>query len=240
MTAPTARRPRDAGQAFPIYLVAVAGLLFLAFALFAVGQAAATRNDAQTAADAAALAAGQKYRDALTEGFLDAVRTGADWRDLLGGRGAASGPACDHARWFAGRNDARLAACTPDSWPTSFAVRVTTLHSVGDSVIPGTENTHAAAQATSVVEPRCTIGAPAPGEDGDRTGPGDGDGGKPGKGEGKGEGKGDGKDDGKGEGDDSSAPLLLTCDGTSWTLRPDALGGHLPEAADLFSVRLAR
>jgi hypothetical protein len=43
------RRYGDAGQAFPIYIVVVGGLLFLAFAYFAVGQAAANRNGAQTA-----------------------------------------------------------------------------------------------------------------------------------------------------------------------------------------------
>ncbi|MGV9241848.1 pilus assembly protein TadG-related protein, partial [Streptomyces nigra] len=54
------RRPHrrgDTGQAFPIYITVAAGLLFLAFAYLAVGQAAANRNGAQTAADAAALAA---------------------------------------------------------------------------------------------------------------------------------------------------------------------------------------
>jgi hypothetical protein len=39
----------DAGQAFPIYITVVAGLLFLALAYLAVGQAAATRSEAQTA-----------------------------------------------------------------------------------------------------------------------------------------------------------------------------------------------
>ena len=59
------RSPRDDGQAFPIYITVVGGLLFLAFAYFAVGQAAVNRNGAQTAADAAALAAAQEARDQL-------------------------------------------------------------------------------------------------------------------------------------------------------------------------------
>ncbi|MEK8172388.1 hypothetical protein NKH77_33525 [Streptomyces sp. M19] len=41
------RRAQDAGQAFPIYITAVAGLLFLALAFFAVGQAGATRAEAR-------------------------------------------------------------------------------------------------------------------------------------------------------------------------------------------------
>ncbi|WP_310722670.1 pilus assembly protein TadG-related protein [Streptomyces sp. N2A] len=228
------RGARDAGQAFPLYLVAVAGLLFLALAFFAVGQAAATRNGAQTAADAAALAAGQKYRDLLTKGVLDGVRDGsyetdkAAWEDLLNGRGAPSPAACESADWFAGRNDAEVSGCVPDSWPTSFAVTVRTRNTVGASVIPGTAGKHASAEATSVVGPRC---APAP-AGGDA-------GGKDGKDDGRGKG---GKDGGAGKGggkdDPGPAPVTITCDGKEWTL--DAGDPtHLPDASDLFSVRLA-
>ncbi|UZJ29796.1 pilus assembly protein TadG-related protein [Streptomyces endophytica] len=169
------RGARDAGQAFPLYLVAVAGLLFLALAFFAVGQAAATRNGAQTAADAAALAAGQKYRDLLAKGVLDGVRDGsyesdqAAWEDLLSGRGVPSDAACENADWFAGRNDAEVSGCVPDSWPTSFAVTVRTRNTVGASVIPGTAGKHASAEATSVVGPRCAP-APAGSDDGGKGG----------------------------------------------------------------------
>ncbi|WP_399086536.1 pilus assembly protein TadG-related protein [Streptomyces sp. BBFR2] len=239
MTAPAARPPRDAGQAFPVYIVAVAGLLFLALAFFAVGQAAASRGGAQTAADAAALAAGQKYRDRLTESFLDALRSGADWRDLLEGRGADSRTACDSAGWFAGRNDAVLTDCTPDSWPTSFAVRVRARSAVGRSVVPGTESTHAEARATAVVEPRCHAdpsgdtpappGPSAPGKGVPSTTPG------PATGD---PGTGKGKDDGA---DDAPLPGLV-CDGKAWHLEPGDLddGRGLPGATDLFAVRLTR
>ena len=60
MTRP--RRYGDAGQAFPIYITVVGGLLFLALAYFAVGQATVNRGGAQTAADAASLAAAQYVR----------------------------------------------------------------------------------------------------------------------------------------------------------------------------------
>lgn len=214
--------------------MAVAGLLLLAFAFFAVGQAAATRNSAQTAADAAALAAGQKYRDRLSTELLDAIRTGAPWQDLLGGRGVPGAEACANAQWFAGRNDAD-ATCTAGSYPTSFAVEADTRRTVGRSVIPGTENIHASARARAVVEPRCTPGpepdpTPAPGE-GD--GPGRGDGGDP------------PADDPPGgdppAGDPPAGPPVvhLTCeDGKEWTVDPADLR-DLPEATDLFSVRLA-
>ncbi|MFH8678483.1 pilus assembly protein TadG-related protein [Streptomyces lydicus] len=234
MTATRTRRSgRDAGQAFPLYIVAVGGLLFLALAFFAVGQAAATRNGAQTAADAAALAAGQKYRDLLTQDLLDGLRDGsyesdrAAWEDLLNGRGALSPAACENASWFAGRNDARVDACTPDSWPTSFDVTVTTRKAVGRSVIPATSSAHGRAEAKAVVGPRCTV-APATGDGG---GKGDG-GGTDDKG-GKGGKGGDGGKDGPG-----SAPVTLRCDGKEWTLDPAHLQ-DLPDASDLFSVRLA-
>ncbi|MFD5392960.1 pilus assembly protein TadG-related protein [Streptomyces sp. NPDC127097] len=231
----THRRRRDEGQAFPLYIVAVGGLLFLALAFFAVGQAAATRNGAQTAADAAALAAGQKYRELLRKSVLDGLRDGSylsdptAWEELLNGRGAPSGAACESAGWFAGRNGAELSGprCTPDSWPTSFAVQVTTRNPVGDSVIPATSSKHASAEAKSVVGPRCTLD-PAQDDTGGADG-GDGTDDEADKG-GKG-GKGD-KDD------DAPAPVEITCDGTRWTLDPRHLE-ELPDAADLFSVRLA-
>ncbi|MFF8783999.1 pilus assembly protein TadG-related protein [Streptomyces sp. NPDC015125] len=254
MPATTPRRRRDAGQAFPLYIVAVAGLLFLALAFFAVGQAAATRNGAQTAADAAALAAGQKYRDLLTKSFLDGLRDGsyesnrAVWKDLLNGRGVQSDAACERAGWFAGRNGADLSGagtasgtgsgtrsrsgCTADSWPTSFAVAVRTRNTVGNSVIPMTKGTHGEAEAKSVVEPRCTLD---PAKDG--TGDTGGTGGPGGKSDAGDEGDKDGTG-GKDKGGPKATPLDITCDGKRWTLDPDNLR-HLPDASDLFAVRLA-
>ncbi|MEU2789461.1 pilus assembly protein TadG-related protein [Streptomyces sp. NPDC007100] len=224
-------RARDAGQAFPFYIVAVAALLFLAFAFFAVGQAAATRNSAQTAADAAALAAGQKYRDQLTEKLLGAIRTGAPWKDFLGARGVPGDEACRNAQWFAGRNDADV-RCTPGSYPTSFAVRADTRKTVGRSVIPGTENTHASAAAKAVVAPRCTAGPARPPEPGNSA-PGEDDGDGPSPGEPPTE------DPPAGEPPAKDPPVDLECeDGVDWTIDPADPRG-LPEAADLFSVRLA-
>ncbi|MET9293748.1 pilus assembly protein TadG-related protein [Streptomyces sp. NPDC003077] len=221
MTHSTGPGRRDAGQALPFYIVAVAGLLFLAFAFFAVGQAAAKRNDAQSAADAAALAAGQKYRDQLGEGLLDALLSGTDPGDLLDGRGIGSGEACAQAERFAQRNRAG-ATCEPSSWPTSFAVKVTTDDTVGHSVVDVTESTHAEAAATSVVEPRCSLRpgpTPSPSPSSSATPPATG---------------GDDGDDGQGDG---PAPVRLLCEGKEWTVDP-AHPQDLPEASDLFSVRL--
>ncbi|MFJ9415949.1 pilus assembly protein TadG-related protein [Streptomyces sp. NPDC101227] len=227
------RRRRDAGQAAPLYIVAVGGLLFLAFALFAVGQAAATRTGAQTAADAAAVAAGQKYREQLSKGFLAAIGDGSAegdqtaWEDLLNGRGIPSGAACRNAGWFAEQNDAEVSMCTPDSWPTSFAVTIKTRNTVGDSVIPGTESKHATANAKAVVVPRCSL-APAP-PDEDKSG----DAGK----ESEGGRNGKGEKGGKGQ-DDDPPPRELTCEGKNWTLDRDK-PQDFPDASDLFAVRLA-
>ncbi|MGW5936630.1 pilus assembly protein TadG-related protein [Streptomyces celluloflavus] len=238
-TAGGARRRggRDAGQAFPLYLVAVAALLFLALAFFAVGQAAASRNGAQTAADAAALAAGQQYRDQLTKGLLDPIRSGAGgggdgrarWAEQLHGRGVPSGPACENADWFAAQNDAVVSACRPGSEPaTSFAVTVKSLKPVGRSIIPSTGSTYASAEAKAVVVPRCTLAEDGMGGTGGTGGTGEGDkGGKGGDG---------GAADGTGQ---PGPPLGIVCDGKTWVLDPGNLR-VLPQASDLFAVRLAQ
>ncbi|MET7648741.1 pilus assembly protein TadG-related protein [Streptomyces sp. NPDC005426] len=154
----------DAGQAFPIYMVMVAGLLFLAFAFFAVGQASATRNGAQGAADAAALAAAQDARDDLGAPLLEALRSpdGLDRFLRLHQYGRIG---CDRAQWLALDNDSDLdpSPSVPDGcvWDTGYledkvTARVRTRYTVGDSVIPGTERKHATAQATAVIKFRCS------------------------------------------------------------------------------------
>ncbi|MFD8288953.1 pilus assembly protein TadG-related protein [Streptomyces lavendulae] len=153
-------RGRDRGQAFPIYVVVVAGLLFVALAFFVVGQASVTRSDAQGAADAAALAAA---REAGEEGLaaLDLVALKPDdWVKLLTGDLLSGAGACAAAVDFAARNDARA---TCESSLPRFAVAVETNRTVGESVIPGTEGMHGEARATAVIEPLCTLGsAPTP------------------------------------------------------------------------------
>ncbi|WAP58034.1 pilus assembly protein TadG-related protein [Streptomyces luomodiensis] len=230
----TARRDlrSDAGQAFPIYITAVAGLLFLALALFAVGQAGATRNGGQTAADAAALAAAQDYRDQLRKGFLEAIANGSAWEDLLSGRGLGGTSACDEAQWFADQNGADVTDCQgPDFLPTSFTVTVRTHKPVGKTVIPGTENKHAEATAKAVVTPRCTAEEPAPPT---KLPDEDGGGGKDDGGKDDDEGGDGGKDDGK----DDKPPIDLRCDGVDLTIDPTRLD-LFPDAKDLFSVHLA-
>ncbi|GGY01624.1 pilus assembly protein TadG-related protein [Streptomyces djakartensis] len=155
------RRYGDAGQAFPIYITVVGGLLFLAFAYFAVGQAAANRNGAQTAADAAALAAAQDRRDQLAGAWVKDVLEPAKWDQIFDGNAEGLDPSCWRAHELAAQNDAQLveSGCTPDD-PLSFTVEVETNKSVGDSIVPGTESQRSNATATAVIEPRCDFDPP--------------------------------------------------------------------------------
>ncbi|MER5869390.1 pilus assembly protein TadG-related protein [Streptomyces sp. NPDC002044] len=145
----------DRGQAFPIYVVAVTGLLFAAFVFFVVGQASVTRSDAQGAADAAALAAAREVRDgALSDLDLVALKP-ADWQKLLNGKLLKGEGACAAAVDFAAKNDA-VATCAP-SIP-SITVTVKTKRTVGKSVVPGTDGMHGTASAAALIEPRCELG----------------------------------------------------------------------------------
>ncbi|MDX3093957.1 pilus assembly protein TadG-related protein [Streptomyces sp. ME19-03-3] len=142
-----------------LYIVAVGALFFLAFAYFAVGQASVVRNSAQTAADAAALAAARETRDSVREDFLDALVAGDldKLADLLAGNGMSGADACGAAGSYAVRNEADLEDCALTSDPKGATVVLRSRGTVGDSVIDGTENMHARATATGVVEARCSV-----------------------------------------------------------------------------------
>ncbi|WP_234375833.1 pilus assembly protein TadG-related protein [Streptomyces sp. CB01373] len=155
MTRP--RRYGDAGQAFPIYITVVGGLLFLAFAYLAVGQAAANRNGAQTAADAAALAAAQDTRDQLAGKWADIVLDPTKWQDLLDGR-AAHMDGCWRAYQLAQQNEAHVDRCQPSL--LRYTVFVQADKSVGESIVPGTEGEHSKAHARAVIEPLCSFNPP--------------------------------------------------------------------------------
>lgn len=154
----------DAGQAFPLYITVVGGLLFLAFAYLAVGQAAANRNGAQTAADAAALAAAQETRDQLAGDWREVVGDPKKWQAILDGDGALFN-GCWRAYELAAQNDADVQACGATG-RLGYKVDVMTDKSVGDSIVPGTEDFKSTASATAVIEPRCTFDLPGEGTDG--------------------------------------------------------------------------
>ncbi|MGW2950922.1 pilus assembly protein TadG-related protein [Streptomyces eurythermus] len=221
------RARHDTGQAFPIYLTVVAGLLFLALAYLAVGQAAVNRGGAQTAADAAALAAAQETRDQLADLWRENLDDPASWQAIFEGAGA--GDSCWRADELAALNDAAV-RCAFDT-PLSYVVDARTNRSVGDSVVPGTENVHATAHARAVIEPLCTPPEtrPAPPEE-PTAPPGEGSpppgGGSPPPGDGR-----------EPPGPDDPLPPL-TCQDKVWHPGPDDTT-ELPGPEDLFDVHLA-
>jgi len=162
-------RPRkfgDAGQAFPIYITVVGGLLFLALAYLAVGQAAANRNGAQTAADAAALAAAQDRRDQLAGEWVKSLIDPTEWQAIFDGDAPLADTSCLRAEQLAAQNNADVLACEALGL-LEYQVEVRSNVPVGDSIVPGTENTYATATATAVIEARCTFDLPVGGTEDD-------------------------------------------------------------------------
>lgn len=141
----------------------VAGLLFLALAFFAVGQAGATRNGAQSGADAAALAAAMESRDDFWDGLEGSLLDFDFLEDLFGGDPmGVAGDGCAAAARFAQANGATLSpdgGCTWLDGRWGFTVTVQS-EPVGDTILPGTENDRARATATAVVDFPCTFEPP--------------------------------------------------------------------------------
>lgn len=155
-----AKAHREKGQAFPVYIVVVVGLLFAALVFFVVGRAGVTRSNAQGAADAAALAAAGAARDNTFSGLDLLSLTPADWAKLVGGDLLTGRGACAKAAEFAALNDAS-AEC--EAAIPLVSVAVTTNGTVGKSLVPGTEGVHGTASAKARIEPRCSLAsAPAP------------------------------------------------------------------------------
>lgn len=220
------RRHGDAGQAFPIYLTVVGGLLFLAFAYFAVGQAAVNRNGAQTAADAAALAAAQETRDQLADQWVLDILDPRKWQAIFEGAGATD--SCWRADQLAAMNDAGEVQCSADG-PLGYTVTVRANKSAGDSVLPVTSTTRAHASARAVIDPLCKFELPSPSPtppSGEPTGQPSGEPTEP------------GDPDDPGDADHPTLPTLTCEDGIDWILDPDHLT-DLPGPEDLFDVHLA-
>ncbi|MEU3221592.1 pilus assembly protein TadG-related protein [Streptomyces sp. NPDC006976] len=203
----------ESGQAAPLYVAAVVGLLFVALILLAFGEADIHRNGAQSAADAAALAAAKESRS-LLEPDLKAHLADLEYFDsvfntaFLGGRGDA----CGKAFAFAGRNNATDVRCRPladGRW--GYEVRLKSSKGMSTNSVPGVGGKKAEAQAVAVVEPRCTF-VPDPDSDPDAVPDPDAEAASIGK---------------------------VRCDGDlEWSVDPEDLT-LMPDVADLFSVRLA-
>ncbi|MCZ9336786.1 hypothetical protein NGM37_03210, partial [Streptomyces sp. TRM76130] len=97
------------------------------------------RNGAQTAADAAALAAAQDSRDQLADLWVADVLDPTKWRDIFDGEVTGLGSSCWRAEELAARNNAGVLSCAPDG-PLGYRVEVETDDTVGESIIPGTED----------------------------------------------------------------------------------------------------
>jgi hypothetical protein len=145
----------------------VAGLLFLAFAYLAVGQAAANRNGAQTAADAAALAAALDTRDEITDKWVENILDPTKWQDIFDGVGVDFN-GCERADQLAAQNDATRLSCqsVPGLYP-GYEVEVKTDKTVGDSIVPGVEGKQSTEIAKAVIEPICEFELPGQGADAD-------------------------------------------------------------------------
>ncbi len=202
-----------------MYIAAIGGLLFLAFVYFVVGQAAATRSSAQTAADAAALAAAEDARTQLREGWLGVILAPEQWDGFLQGKAYDTSPACQQAAVFAAKNGGALPVdCVPLAGQQGFSVTVRTQKSVG---LPGTEARQATATAKALIEPKCFFTPPEEPEpeqtepDPDPTEPEE-----------------------EPEPEPEPEPITgLTCGEEDWTIDPG--DPVLPSAVDLFTVRLA-
>ncbi|MFC9943672.1 pilus assembly protein TadG-related protein [Streptomyces pratensis] len=206
---------RESGQAAPLYITAVVGLLFLALVFFVFGEADVKRNGAQSAADASALAAAQESRDQLKGDLLANLLDGDYLRDVFSGDFPGTYNGCAQASRFAERNDARSLRCSmpPGRW--AFEVDVESNKAMSANLVPGTEGQRAKASAVAVVEPRCAFRAAEPSTD-----------------------EGNPPSDPEDEEEKKPSPGKLVCDTRDWVIDPEHLD-VVPDMADLFAVRLA-
>ncbi|MFC8533937.1 pilus assembly protein TadG-related protein [Streptomyces sp. NPDC057249] len=157
---------RESGQATPLYIAAVTGVLFVALIFLAFGEADIERNGAQSAADAAALAAAKESRSLLAPD-LEAHLTDPDYFDSVFNAAFAGvpGEACGKASEFAALNKASGVQCRPLSdgrW--GYEVSLRSDKGMSANVVPGIGGKKAEAVAVAVVEPRCTF-IPVPDRD---------------------------------------------------------------------------
>ncbi|TXS06995.1 hypothetical protein EAO73_03410 [Streptomyces sp. col6] len=217
----SSRAHEDSGQAAPLYIAAVAGLLFVALIFFAFGEADIQRNGAQSAADAAALAAAKESRS-LLEPELLAHLADPDYFESVFSTSFLGEPGngCGKASEFAALNDAGDVSCRPLSdgrW--GYEVRLKSRKGMSTDIVPGTEGKHAEAEAVAVVEPRCTfIPAEAPDPEPEP----------------------DPESDPDASPEPEAAPIgKVRCAGDrDWAVDPEDLT-LMPDVADLFTVRLA-
>lgn len=135
-------------------------ILFAAFAFLVFAQAAVTRNGAQSAADAAALAAAQDSRSELLDRLVSLPPDRDEWADWLTGANLVETGAEQAAEDLAAQNRSRVVEFAPAgvNGRPGYRVAVETNYTVGASIIPGTESRRGKAEAMAVLEPRCRVG----------------------------------------------------------------------------------
>ncbi|MFF7336212.1 pilus assembly protein TadG-related protein [Streptomyces sp. NPDC008163] len=211
----------ESGQAAPLYITAVVGLLFLALVFFAFGEADIQRNGVQGAADAAALAAAKESRSQL-EPDLKAHLADPGYLESMFSPSFLGGPdnTCWRASSFAALNRASVVRCQPladGRW--GYEVRLQSDKGMSEDIVPGTEGKKAEAVAVAVVEPRCTF-TPEPDNTPDPASSSD--------------------PEADPDPEATTTPVgKVRCDGgPDWAVDSEDLT-LMPEMADLFSVRLA-
>lgn len=106
------------------------------------------------------MAAAQDSRDELVTGLQAAIGQEDNWLDWLKGdlfRGTGATAAAER---LAAENDSTVqggAVPTIVNGYPGYRVAIETRYTVGKSIIPGTETRHATAEATAVIQPRCTF-----------------------------------------------------------------------------------
>ncbi|MFE6978863.1 pilus assembly protein TadG-related protein [Streptomyces sp. NPDC057682] len=148
------RLRNEAGQAAPLYITAVTGLLFLALIFFAFGEGDVKRNGAQSAADSAALAAAKESRSLLKLDLKAHVMDRAYYIAVFNAPFVGF-DGCVNAMSFAAQNDstARCRGLYDGRW--GYHVVAKSNKRMTANLVPGVKGKRAEAEATSAVINRC-------------------------------------------------------------------------------------
>ena len=152
------RRHEEEGQVLPVLLVLVVATLALGFTLFSVGRASNLRTEAQTAADAAALAAVGNLKQQLRALALLQLPDIVTGPGVIDDTGLETASACAAAADYADRNGARLVGCRRSG--LQVRVETETDESVGASAPDGVEGRRGEAEAVAEVRPVLLVDLP--------------------------------------------------------------------------------
>ncbi|WP_406454207.1 pilus assembly protein TadG-related protein [Streptomyces sp. NBC_00876] len=150
------RANSETGQAAPLYITAMTGLLFLALVFFAFGEADVQRNGAQTAADASALAAAKDSRSKMALELKAHITDRGYYIAVFNLPFFGSRNTCPQASAWASKNDATNAHCI---WPYqgrwAFFVDLQSEKGMSTKLVPRTKGKKAKTEAVAVVENLC-------------------------------------------------------------------------------------